>query len=252
MKTNSLADPSLKVAIKIMNKEAYQIDLEYLDDEIAILNSLDHPNIVKYMEKYEDKEDVCLVMECIEGESLEEKLERDKMLPEMIVRMYMRQLFEAINHCHAQYIVHRDIKPENIMICGDNTVKLIDFGLAEWASGEIEHFAGSPFFYAPETIENKSVAQSDIWSLTVCMYKMLTGVSPFDADDKEELFALISSGKYPTESESFKALSVQCRDLFSKLLVVDPNARLTGITALQHPWFKPVLPSLPSVSMKIV
>ena len=79
-------------------------------------------------------------------------------IEEYQARIYMRQLFEAINHCHAQKIVHRDIKPENIMISEQDTVKLIDFGLAEWTAGEIEHEAGSPFYYAPETILNKSVA----------------------------------------------------------------------------------------------
>ena len=138
------------------------------------------------------------------------------------------------------------------MITEDGTVKLIDFGLAEWASGEIEHEAGSPYFYAPETILNKSVAQSDIWGLTVCMYKMLTAEFPFDADNKEQLLVKIATGKYNTDSDAFRSLSVECRDLISKLLVVDPKVRLTGIAALKHPFFKPALPSLPSVSMKVI
>jgi hypothetical protein len=68
--THSVADPGFKVAVKIMNKASYSINLEYLDDEIAILNSLDHPNIVNYLEKYEDEDDVCLIMEYIKGTSL--------------------------------------------------------------------------------------------------------------------------------------------------------------------------------------
>jgi len=134
---------------------------------------------------------------------------------EIRCRSYIKQLFEAVNHCHAQKIVHRDIKPENVMITSDDLVKLIDFGLAEWAVGEIEQAAGSMFYYAPETFKKKSVAQSDIWSVGVTMYKVLTGVLPFDGETRGEVEGKIMIAAYDVENEKYKELSEECRDLLS-------------------------------------
>ena len=92
----------------------------------------------------------------------------------------MRQLFQAINHCHALDIIHRDIKPENIMVTNDDQIRLIDFGLAAVAKKRtLTEFAGTPYYMAPEVIKHLYGRKSDIWSLGVILYTLLSGYLPF-------------------------------------------------------------------------
>ena len=94
---------------------------------------------------------------------------------------YMKSLFQAINHCHAQNIVHRDIKPDNIMITANNTVRLIDFGLSKASKGnkQLQTVAGTPYYMAPEVLEGNYGDKADIWSLGVLMYTLVSGYLPF-------------------------------------------------------------------------
>ena len=101
---------------------------------------------------------------------------------------YMRQLFQAINHCHAQNIVHRDIKPDNIMITDDNRVRLIDFGLAvESKRRDLTEIAGTPYYMAPEVIKSTYGKQSDLWSLGVVLYTLVSGYLPFQGDTPQQV-----------------------------------------------------------------
>ena len=116
-----------------MNKSNLSIeDLSSLRNEVQIMQSVDHPNIVEYYETYEDKGYIYLCMELCTGGELIEKLTsaKNNHLNEKICAEYMLKLFKALNHCHAQDIIHRDIKPENIMFGIDDEIKFIDFGFA--------------------------------------------------------------------------------------------------------------------------
>ena len=152
-------------------------------EEVAILHSLDHPNIVKYYETYNDQKYIYLVMEYITGMPLFEKItkQENQTFGEHQAARYMRGLFQAINHCHAQNIVHRDIKPDNIMITADNTVRLIDFGLSKATKNNknMTTVAGTPFYMAPEVLEGSYSAKADIWSLGVLLYTLVCGYLPF-------------------------------------------------------------------------
>jgi len=94
---------------------------------------LDHPNIVKYYETYVDENYIYLVMEYIDGGELFDKIatQENQVFSEALAAHYMRKLFSALNHMHAQGVVHRDIKPENIMLTSNDELKLIDFGLSK-------------------------------------------------------------------------------------------------------------------------
>ena len=108
-------------------------NIDCIMEEVAILHSLDHPNIVKYHETYNDVKYIYLVMEYVSGKPLFEKIteQQNQTFDELKAGQYMKQLFQAINHCHALNIVHRDLKPDNIMITNDNSVRVIDFGLSK-------------------------------------------------------------------------------------------------------------------------
>lgn len=132
MTTNKI-DKSFKVAIKVLDKEKIGQNIELIMDEVSTLNDLDHPNIVKYFETYNDNKYIYLVMEYIKGMPLFEKIthQTNSAFGEKQCCKYVKQLVEAIEHCHIKNIVHRDIKPENVMITDEDVVKLIDFGLSK-------------------------------------------------------------------------------------------------------------------------
>ena len=126
-------NPEHKVAIKVISKSKLSPEeINELRDEVAILQSLDHPNIVKYFETYDDVKYIYLVMElCSGGELIEKLSDKSFHFSELKAAEVIQKLVRALIHCHANNIIHRDIKPENIMFGNDGEVKLIDFGLAK-------------------------------------------------------------------------------------------------------------------------
>ena len=151
-------------------------------EEVAILNQLDHPNIVKYYETYNDQKYIYLVMELISGKPLFDKIteQANQTFSEDQAAHYMKQLFQAINHCHAQNIVHRDIKPDNVMITDDDTVRLIDFGLSKVSRNkQLKTVAGTPYYMSPEVLNGSYSKKADIWSLGVVLYTLVSGYLPF-------------------------------------------------------------------------
>ena len=160
-------------------------DLDQIVHEVDSLNKLDHPNIVKYFETYNDDNHVYLVMELVQGKQLFDTIvceEQRKTFNEQRARHYMYQVLSAIKHCHAQGVIHRDIKPENILVTESDNIRLIDFGLSKTSNAlkEIQQIAGTPFYIAPEIIEKKPYgSKADLWSIGVVMYILLSGYMPF-------------------------------------------------------------------------
>jgi len=180
-KTNNINDKSFEVAIKVLDKNKLKDDIELIMEEVAILNTIDHPNICNYYETYDDKKFIYLVMEYISGNTIFERIGAKEHYGEKKAAKYMKQLFQAINHCHAINIVHRDIKPENIMVNEDDEVRLIDFGLALITKKTINKAAGTPYYFAPEVITESYGSKADIWSLGVVLYQLVSGKRPFEA-----------------------------------------------------------------------
>ena len=131
--SESIADPSFKVAIKVIHKTKLKDNIDDIKEEVRILTSLDHPNIVKYYETYDDVKFMYLVMDYCPGGELFDKIlaQKNQLFTESDAAKIMKQLLRAIIHCHEKGVIHRDIKPENILIGADGEVKLIDFGLSK-------------------------------------------------------------------------------------------------------------------------
>ena len=116
-----------------MNKAKLKDHLDAIMEEVQILTKLDHPNIVKYYETYNDEKYIYLVMEYIGGGELFDKIasQKNQVFNEQAAKEYMKKLLGGCLHMHSQGIVHRDIKPENIMLSSNGELKLIDFGLSK-------------------------------------------------------------------------------------------------------------------------
>ena len=233
--TTNKVDTSLKVAIKVLDKEKLKDNIECIMEEVAILNTLDHPNIVKYYETYDDNKYIYLVMEYITGGQLFDKItaQKNQNFSEHDACTYMRELFSCINHCHASGIVHRDIKPENIMISNENTVRLIDFGLSKASKKKnLSTIAGTPYYMAPEVLSGNYSSKADIWSLGVLLYTLVSGYLPFQGSTSAEVFRKIREGEFHFKHAEFNEVSDECKDLIKQLLETNVNKRPTGLKAL--------------------
>jgi calcium-dependent protein kinase len=151
------------------------------------------------------------------------------------------QLFKTLIFLHTKNIVHRDIKPENILFSNKkdySTLRIIDFGLATQTVKDTKS-VGTPYYMSPELIDGISVPKSDVWSVGVIMYQMLTGKFPFNSSgDKNNLLDNIKKNPYNTKYLEEVEYSDEVKDLIGKILVKDYNKRLSSEECIQHPWFK--------------
>jgi calcium-dependent protein kinase len=236
---------SFKYAIKTIKKDIFNpYNIQSIKREIDILRSLDHPNIVKYFETYEDENYLHIVMEYIPGDNLfqvlTEKLNRK--LTERQISKIMSCLLKAVLFLHHNGIIHRDIKPENIVFLEPNNfnaLKLIDFGLSIQQNAKKDNRrVGTPYYMAPEMVRGNFNYASDVWSIGVILFIMVTGKQPFRGRSKKEVFDKIKNGDYDKNILFKSKCSKEVKDLIRKMLVNEHNKRITVECALEHIWFK--------------
>ncbi|XP_016418865.1 myosin light chain kinase, smooth muscle-like [Sinocyclocheilus rhinocerous] len=221
-----------------------QKEKENVRQEIDIMNSLHQPKLVQCVDAFEGKSDLVMVLEMISGGELFERIvDEDFELTEREVIKYMLQIIDGVQFIHKQGIVHLDLKPENIM-CINKTgskIKLIDFGLARRLedSGSLKVLFGTPEFVAPEVINYEAISYpTDMWSIGVICYILVSGLSPFMGDNDNETLANVTSATWDFEDEAFDEISDQAKDFISSLLKKDMRARLTCAQCLEHSWLK--------------
>ncbi|KAM4731434.1 myosin light chain kinase, smooth muscle isoform 1-T2 [Anableps anableps] len=217
---------------------------ENVRQEISIMNSLHHPKLVQCVDAFEGKSDIVMVLEMISGGELFERIiDEDFELTEREVIKYMLQIIDGVSFIHKQGIVHLDLKPENIM-CINKTgskIKLIDFGLARRLenAGTLKVLFGTPEFVAPEVINYEAISYpTDMWSIGVICYILLSGLSPFMGDNDNETLANVTSATWDFEDEAFDEISENAKDFITNLLKKDMKARLSCPQCFEHPWLK--------------
>jgi len=231
----------LLFAIKTLKKEGipqYQFNL--LKSEVHILSNLDHPNIVKYFGVFEDDWYVHIVMEYLKGYDLYKIISLKKYtgFDEKDMCEIIQQLLKALSFIHSQNIIHRDIKPENILFANKrdySTLKLIDFGLATYQKKDTKS-VGTPFYMAPEMIDGNSCPQSDIWSVGIIVYLMLTGKYAFEAKEGENLYEKIKNNEVDMQPLIDSECSEEAKDFITKCLKKKYTERMTSTECLEHAW----------------
>ena len=231
-----------KVAIKSVLLERVKSDLQNLQRELTILKSVDHPNIIKLYEVFQDEKYIHIVMEFCSGGELFDRLEKKGRYSEKEAANLMYKLFHAINHMHTSNISHRDLKPENCLFDtkrDDAEIKLVDFGLASRFNKDLgmSTLVGTPYYVAPEIINGNYGPECDIWSLGVILYTLLVGYPPFRGENRAEIFKKVRKAKYSLTEKEFKTVSKEAKDLIKKLLNPDVKKRITAGQAMEEPWF---------------
>ena len=199
--------------------------------ESTILQKLDHPNIIKFKEVFMAKKPfftLNIVTEYADGGDLHQKIKgrKGKLFPENQILDWFTQIALAINHIHNKFIIHRDLKPQNIFMTKTGLIKLGDFGIAKCLENSLQKAKtciGTPYYLSPEILLDKPYSfKSDIWSLGVLLYEMITLKVPFEANSLPLLSLKIVKGVYNQIPKSF---SKEIKDLVKDLLQVNPNKR---------------------------
>lgn len=180
-----------KVAIKVPHRQ--NIDFGELLREPRLLASLSHPNIVTVLTAEKQDEVFFIVMEYVAGETLEAIIDRDGALDLTRALDYTCQICNAVDHAHRQGIIHRDLRPGNVLVTEQGMVKVADFGTSRFLeiAAHGTTVIGSPPYMAPEQFQGKAVFASDLYSLGVTMYQMLTGILPYQTPAPADLERLM-------------------------------------------------------------
>ncbi|KAI8962690.1 checkpoint kinase 2-like protein [Daldinia sp. FL1419] len=240
-----------RYAVKIFTKNPGMDErskTDGLQQEIAVLMGVSHPNVLCLKDTFNEKNAVYLVLELApEGELFNYIVMKQK-LSEVETRKLFIQLFQGIKYLHDRNIVHRDVKPENILLVDkDLHVKLADFGLAKIIGEEsfTTTLCGTPSYVAPEILaegkHRKYTKAVDIWSLGVVLYICLCGFPPFSdelysRDFPYTLSQQIKSGRFDYPSPYWDSVGDPALDLIDHMLVVEPEKRFTVDQCLAHPW----------------
>jgi len=226
------------IALKVLTKSKLRKDgekqINQLKREIENQQSLQHPNILQLYAYFYDEEKIYLVLEYAPKGELYKKLIKAGKFPEKETAGYIKGLVEALSYCHEKGVIHRDIKPENLLIGQQDMLKIADFG---WSAPNQNRgtFCGTMDYIPPEMIEGQDYDHRvDIWCVGVLMYEFLTGGPPFESPsrDPQDTYRRIrlASIAYP------EFMSPTAKDLISKILIRDPDKRLTLKQIASHPW----------------
>lgn len=239
---------NIERAVKILIKEN-QRQTESFKAEVCALTSLDHPNIVNIIEKYEDECFLYLVLEFCSGGNVIERIKAEGSFSELKAATIVRSILSALIYCHNLGICHLDLKPENIMYVDsspESDIKVIDFGFASQVPTESEilnQIKGTPYYIAPEVLDHSFSLKSDLWSLGAIIYVLLSGQYPFTGSTIKEILTSVYSGRFSFRSKTFKSISAGAKDLISKLLVKNVELRLAAHDAFQHKWVQGLTPN---------
>lgn len=209
-----------------------------IEREIVIMKLIEHPNLLGLMDVYETSKELFLILEYVAGGELFDYLVSKGRLRPSEARSYFRQIIFGLHYCHSFNICHRDLKPENLLLDGSRkVVKVADFGMAALQPSEkmLETSCGSPHYASPEIVSGKSYkgTASDIWSCGIILFALLCGRLPFDDPNIQTLLGKVRLGKFDMPDY----LEPLAKDLIWRMLVVDPERRLTMREIMRHPWF---------------
>ncbi len=218
-----------EAAIKIL----FQKELaNRFENEAYIQSSVNHPNIARLYEYVCNSDVHCIIMEFVEGESLDAYIHRKGKLSGEEAEKILVQISSALAYLHGKEIIHRDIKPANFKIQADGTVKMLDFGIAKHRYSpkftQQGFVVGTTEYMAPEQFQQQVQKKSDIWSLGVMLYEMLTAYLPFEANNQVTLRARIARASFTDPKVLVPQIPESLMQVIEKSLRVNPTSRMSA------------------------
>lgn len=225
------------VALKLVDLEVVSDEIEVIQREIRVMSQISTPEVVQYRTSFMEGSTLWIVMEYLAGGSLKELVDAVGPLPEDAVATVMRALAKGLRYVHASGKVHRDIKAANVLLAADGEVKLADFGVAGQMTATLKQrntFVGSPFWMAPEVIQESAYNEkADIWSVGITAIELATGLPPYATEHPYRALFLIPKSDPPRlegeYSKSFKSFIEAC-------LQRDPRQRASAEQLISHPF----------------
>ena len=214
-----------KVAIKVPHRQ--NLDFGELLHEPRLLASVSHPNIVSITTAEKQDNVFFIVMEYVPGETLENLIAAKGLLDLNRALDYTCQICNAVDHAHRQGVIHRDLRPANVLVTETNMLKVADFGTSRFLeiAAHGTTVIGSPPYMAPEQFHGKAVFASDLYSLGVTMYQMLTGVLPYDTPAPSDLDKLMSGELVSPPRLKNPAIPKSINDIILKAMAPDVAQR---------------------------
>jgi len=227
-------------AAKMINFDSDSLKFAIREYDLMADGKMNHKGLAQLHEAYMVRKYLILIMELADGKTLLDQFSHRHSITEDDVATVIQQLCEILDFLHQQNIVHLDIRPTNIRFVGRD-IKLLDYNstrhLANKKAGAVVDVIGDTEFCAPEMLNFDPVLPaSDMWSVAVIMYIMLSGISPFFYEDESKVLQSVQYVKYQFDPEAFESISSEAKDFIKKCLVRAPEMRLTAQGALDHPW----------------
>ncbi|KAL4224924.1 hypothetical protein ACF0H5_015620 [Mactra antiquata] len=234
-----------QIELNTTNQSKAKKEYEKVQEEVELLKTLEHKNIVGYMGTSLEDSIVSIFMQFVPGGSIASILARFGALDEAVFRKYTRQILEGVVYLHQNDVIHRDIKGGNVMLMPNGVIKLIDFGCAKrlcinlsmGQSQILKSMKGTPYWMAPEVVnETGHGKKSDIWSVGCTVFEMATRKPPWaEMNPMAAIFAIGSDKPVPELPEKF---SEDAREFVNACLTKDQNKRLSASELLQCPFLK--------------
>lgn len=210
-----------------------------LRGEVQIFLAMDHPHVARLVDVYEDPAQLYLVMECMEGGELFERVQKMKTFSEKESAHSVWQMLLSVNYIHSHGVVHRDLKLENFLFerKDNDHLKLIDFGFSKVFDDEtkMDLSCGTLAYCAPDVLQRSYTSQCDLWSMGVITFILLLGYMPFSGTEEAQK-SHIMTGTFKKKKPHWDKISKMSQDFVRSLIEVDPSKRLTAEQALKHPW----------------
>lgn len=221
-------------------KEESKKRMERFEDEIRSMQMIHNSGVVQLVDLLKDDNFYYVFLEyCVNGELFDYIVDRKKLM-EHEAKVFIKQMLLAVQYLHSIGIAHRDLKPENILLDAFNNIKIADFGFAKcYQNNELTQTkCGTLTYISPDVLMNDfyDPFKSDIWSIGVILFVMVTGTIPWTASSDAHRINQIIGGEFSIPA----FLSEKCRDLIRRLMCIDPEKRITIKEALEHPWLSNV------------
>merc|ERR1719440_1596313 len=236
-------------------------DKKAFEREVELQKAMDHPNICRLYDVYQDAKMYYLCLEVCRGGELFDRIIEAQHFGEDTVGLVAKQMLSGILYMHSNNYAHRDLKPENYLLARDLPIeqthlKLIDFGMSrKFVPGQpMSTRVVTPYYVSPEVLGGKYDEKCDIWSLGVIFYIPFCGSPPFFSQydgrrGDEDIFKKVKTGKYTFEASEWKHVSPHAKKFVSDLLVLDAKKRPSSFEALEHPWVVEHMPKMKQVAL---